>query len=33
MHEYAHFAEFGDPMNSVVEPQKKAKRIETHIQC
>ena len=33
MHEYAHFAEFGDPMNNVVELQKKAKRIETHIQC
>ena len=25
MHGYAHFAEFGGPMNSAVGPQKKAK--------
>ena len=33
MHGYAHFAEFGGAMNSVVGPQKKAKCTETHIQC
>ena len=38
MHGYAHFAEFGNPINSAVRPQKKpnAKRInaiQTHTQC
>ena len=38
MHGYAHFAEFGNPINSAVRPPKKpnAKRInaiQTHTQC
>ena len=33
MHGYAHFAEFGGPINSVVKSKKNIKCTETRIQC